>query len=106
MFCQKVANSPSQVLRGKAGAQSDAHVPTQGLPKTLPPGSFPDIPAVREVLELGQGSCSSAELPVTADLAGHNRARCGTLYCLLAPTVMWLHELKTVQVPQKPPSNI
>lgn len=77
VFCQKVANLPSQVLKGKAGAQSDAHVPTQGLPKTLPPGSLLDIPAVWEVLELRQGSCSLAELPVTADLAGHNRPSVG-----------------------------
>lgn len=37
--------------------------------------AFVDISAVREVLEVGQVSCSPAELPVVADLAGPSRPR-------------------------------
>lgn len=35
--------------------------------------AFVDLSAVREVLEVGQVSCSPAELPVIADLAGPSR---------------------------------
>lgn len=36
----------------------------------LPPRKTGDMLAIGEVLELGQVSCSSAELPISADLAG------------------------------------
>lgn len=39
----------------------------------LPPRKTGDMLAIREVLELGQVSCSSAELPISADLAGPSR---------------------------------
>lgn len=37
--------------------------------------AFVDISAVREMLEVGQVSCSPAELPVVVDLAGPSRPR-------------------------------
>lgn len=39
----------------------------------LPPRKTGDMLAIGEVLELGQVSCSSAELPISADLAGPSR---------------------------------
>lgn len=47
MFCKETANSPSRVPTWKAGAKSDASVLTQGLPKTLPPGSLCGLPCRR-----------------------------------------------------------
>lgn len=43
-----------------------------------------------------------AQLPVTADLAGHDRPQLETLCCLSALAVVWLHESKTAQLKQKP----
>lgn len=37
------------------------------------PEAFMDLSAVKEVLEVGQVSCSPAELPVVADMAGPSR---------------------------------
>lgn len=56
----------------KAGAKSDASVSIQDLPKTAPQEDWRHA-AIGEVLELGQVSCSSAELPISADLAGPSR---------------------------------
>lgn len=58
-----------------------------------------DVLATRGALRAWAGLCSSAELLVTADLAGPSRPQLETLCCLLA---LWLHESNTVQLKQKP----
>lgn len=54
--------------------------------------AFVDLSAVKEVLEVGQVSCSPAELPV---VAGPKRPQFETLCCFLVLSVVWLRESKT-----------
>lgn len=73
-FCKEITNSPSRVsARGGRLEHNQKPMSQFKASLKLPPRKTGDMLAVGEVLELGQVSCSSAELPISADLAGPSR---------------------------------